>query len=330
MATQRNDFPGSDRRVTERSQVGGKEGLPAKDDRAKLIRALEASKEEVELQAISMRDAQASLERSLHMYFTLFNLAPVGILRLDEHLVIAEANRAALSKLGPRSRLLGRPFPLLVEESCQLACRHHFDSASYYERTSECEISLKLATDQLLKVRLYSTSLSATGRNSEGYLTALVDITRQQEDEDRIRLSAAKLQDMDSTVKVLINNRDQAAEDVKETVASNKAMLIDPVINRLKNSGLNKEQKVLLDILQESLDQLASGFSHRLTSPAYRLTTRELEVANLIRNGLTTDEMSELLNISVSGVVFHRNKIRSKLGLVGVKQRLAEKLHQLT
>ena len=53
-----------------------------------------------------------------------------------------------------------------------------------------------------------------------------------------------------------------------------------------------------------------------MTSLETRLTPAELEVAQLLRDGKTSDEIAELLNISVPTVSSHRSSIRRKLGLV--------------
>jgi len=45
------------------------------------------------------------------------------------------------------------------------------------------------------------------------------------------------------------------------------------------------------------------------------LTNREIQVAGFIKEGRTTKEIAELLNISESAINIHRFNIRRKLGL---------------
>jgi DNA-binding CsgD family transcriptional regulator len=54
---------------------------------------------------------------------------------------------------------------------------------------------------------------------------------------------------------------------------------------------------------------------HSIKSTHNYLTGKEFEVANLIKEGKTTNEISELLNIAKSSVDTHRFHIRKKLGL---------------
>src|SRR5262245_39779119 len=51
--------------------------------------------------------------------------------------------------------------------------------------------------------------------------------------------------------------------------------------------------------------------------PARGLTARELEVLDLLRDGLTNREIAERLGISLAGAKFHVSEIISKLGVSG-------------
>jgi DNA-binding CsgD family transcriptional regulator len=58
------------------------------------------------------------------------------------------------------------------------------------------------------------------------------------------------------------------------------------------------------------------------------LTHREVQVASLVKEGKSTKEIAELLNIAIKTVVFHRNSLRNKLGLKNQKANL--QAHLLT
>jgi DNA-binding NarL/FixJ family response regulator len=52
------------------------------------------------------------------------------------------------------------------------------------------------------------------------------------------------------------------------------------------------------------------------------LTSQELRIIAMIRQGMTNDEIAEQLYIAPTTVKTHRRNIRKKLGLAGVKNRL--------
>jgi len=58
-------------------------------------------------------------------------------------------------------------------------------------------------------------------------------------------------------------------------------------------------------------------------SPSAIMTSRELAVCQLIREGLSTKEIAERLAISAKSVQTHRNHIRRKLGLLNQSVNLA-------
>jgi len=59
------------------------------------------------------------------------------------------------------------------------------------------------------------------------------------------------------------------------------------------------------------------------------LTPREIQLAYLIKEGKTTKEISELLNLSVRTIDSHRDRIRKKLGLSNRKINLKSYLLSL-
>jgi DNA-binding CsgD family transcriptional regulator len=59
---------------------------------------------------------------------------------------------------------------------------------------------------------------------------------------------------------------------------------------------------------------MSSGYSH--------FTPTEIQIANLIKNGKTSKEIANMLNIGTATVHSHRNDIRSKLGLSNKKVNL--------
>ncbi|MGA1825533.1 MAG: helix-turn-helix transcriptional regulator [bacterium] len=62
----------------------------------------------------------------------------------------------------------------------------------------------------------------------------------------------------------------------------------------------------------------------------YRLTLREIEICNLIKNGLSSKEISNLLYISLPTAEKHRNNIRKKLGIVKKNINLSSYLQNIS
>ena len=110
--------------------------------------------------------------------------------------------------------------------------------------------------------------------------------------------------------------------DLKEKVVLNIHELVMPYLVKLKKTKLNARQKAFTEILESNLKDIASPFSHTLASKYLGLTPTELQVANLIRQGINTKGIAELLHVSRRTVETHRDGLRKKLGLKGKKANL--------
>lgn len=299
------------------------------DDLINLIQELHARQTELYLENESLHKTHQSLHKSSRLYSCLFNLTPLSILRLDHRLMVLEANGSAVKQFGSEKLLLGKPFLSLVDGTHQLRCRAHFHNAAKLNNWSHCEVDLIIDSGERKNLEIYTAVLLAEHGDLEGYLVALVDNSQLHKDRAEMEETAQKLREVNTTLKVLLQEREVEIGKVKEAIAVNIIRFIQPLLDSLEKSGLRKDQKSVMKALHDNLDKITSGFALKITSAAYGLSHRELEVAHLIRDGLTSDEISEMLNISSSCVLFHRNKIRRKLGLIGKKKRLAEHLAQL-
>lgn len=66
-----------------------------------------------------------------------------------------------------------------------------------------------------------------------------------------------------------------------------------------------------------------TSFRNRLTLTHPHLTQREVQIATLVRLGMPNKEISSHLAVSLSTVEFHRNNLRTKLGLKGNRSNLS-------
>ena len=151
-----------------------------------------------------------------------------------------------------------------------------------------------------------------------------------QRKEQELEEKAQSLQEANTALKVLLTHRDEEKTALENSVQSSVRRLVVPYLKKLRQSGLKAHQSIYTDIISSHLQEITSTFTTRLSSPALGLTSRELEIADLIKQGLSNDEISDLLAISVNAVAFHRKNIRSKLGLKGRKANLRSYLHSLS
>jgi len=150
-----------------------------------------------------------------------------------------------------------------------------------------------------------------------------------REREAALEIQTNKLKEVNTALRVLLKRREEDMTELEENVLSNLKQMVIPHIEKLKKSGLDAEQNAYISILQSSLNDIISPFSHKLSSKYLTLSPREIQVANLVREGKTTKAIADLLNVSPNAIVYHRYHIREKLGLRGKKINLAAHLSSL-
>ena len=177
------------------------------------------------------------------------------------------------------------------------------------------------------------TPLKSNKRNPDSALVIALDITERKQAEDAIRESekqletqAANLEEVNAALKVLLKRREEDEREFEEKVLFNVRELVLPYLEKLKDGELNDNQKTYLDILETNLNDIVSPFSRNLYLRYYNLTPSEMQIAALIRDGKTTKQIANLLNLSTRTVDTHRLRIRTKLGIRNKKSNLRSHL----
>lgn len=139
-----------------------------------------------------------------------------------------------------------------------------------------------------------------------------------------------RLEETNIALRVLLRQRDQDRARTEDTIVHNTGQLIQPYLDRLLQGHLSAKQRTLAEIIDANLKGIVSPFLKRLNALSYLLTPQELAVADMVRHGKTSKEMAEILNLSVSGVDFHRRRLRNKLGLTNSPRNLRTHLLTIT
>ncbi len=98
--------------------------------------------------------------------------------------------------------------------------------------------------------------------------------------------------------------------------------LIQPYLEKLKNSRLDEKQATYLEIVESNLKTILSPFIQGMPVDHLKLTPTEIQVANLIKQGKTSKEIANILHISSRTIDTHRYNIRTKIGLKSKKTNL--------
>jgi DNA-binding NarL/FixJ family response regulator len=139
---------------------------------------------------------------------------------------------------------------------------------------------------------------------------------------DLLTLYSHNIAELKSTLKVMLNLREEDKKMLEENILCNVKQMILPCIEKLKATQLTADQIAYLDMIKSNVNDLISPFSRVLSSEFCNLTPMEIQVVGFVKEGKTSKEIAGLLRVSKACIDFHRNNIRKKLGLNSGKKNL--------
>ncbi len=151
-----------------------------------------------------------------------------------------------------------------------------------------------------------------THENITPIILAQEKLRRQDKELQR---KTEKLEETNIALKVLLDHRQRDREQLEERIVANIRELAMPYLHKLLDSPLPQRQLTLVDIVVHHLEDIISPFLNRLSAINLLLTPQEIEVAAMVRQGKSSQEIADVLGVSVATISFHRKKLRRKLGL---------------
>jgi len=155
------------------------------------------------------------------------------------------------------------------------------------------------------------------------------DITALKLTEESLRESKEALDDQKQSLeeanialKVILKQRDQDRLELEGKILNNVKELVFPYVEKLKYSPLKAREKTLVEIIGSHLEDIISPFLKNFTNARLMLTPQEMQVATLVRDGKTSKEIADLLNVAETTVNFHRKNLRDKFGLKNTQTNL--------
>jgi PAS domain S-box-containing protein len=180
----------------------------------------------------------------------------------------------------------------------------------------------------IIYISLYVRCIRNTDGSVKHVLALLQDITEHKKAEDDLKFSEKtlrarkdELEKKTTTLSGLLQHIEIEKKQIKDNVASNVEGLLLPLLEKMNPEMSNNGRKYLA-LLKKNLKELTASFGYRVLDPGLNLTPREIGICNMIKSGLNSRKISEILKISRKTVDRHRDNIRKKLGISNRKINL--------
>jgi DNA-binding CsgD family transcriptional regulator len=151
-----------------------------------------------------------------------------------------------------------------------------------------------------------------------------------RESREELKEQKQSLEEANIALKVLIKQREKDKLELEKNVLTNVKELVLPYVEKLKEVPLKPRNKTLVEIIENHLNDIISPLLQKFSNAQIILTPQEIKVVALIKDGKTSKEIADILNISETTVNFHRKNMRKKFGLKNRQINLRSYLMSMT
>jgi DNA-binding CsgD family transcriptional regulator len=214
----------------------------------------------------------------------------------------SDADDASKAAEGIRAVIDGRVEEFLYDYPCHSEDGPHW----YYLR------ALRMSGDNPVRVVVSHEEITDLKLTEEALKKSQEELIEQKQ----------SLEETNIAMKVLLKQREEDKLDLEKKVLNNVKDLVLPYVERLKNPRLKAKDRTLVDIIDAHLQDIISPLLQRFTSAKILLTPQEMQVASLVKDGKTSKEIADVLNVSETTINFHRKNLRVKFGLTNQRTNL--------
>jgi len=300
------------------------------------------------------KEAEEALRRSEEKYRVLLENISDGVFQLDPSGHFVFLNRSGRQRSGlTEGNLHTFSFQDMVTAEERKKVRAHFENVmkgkevppfelkyvSRKGRTVYVEVRYRPIFEDRTVVGVVGISRDITDRknaeelilNAKDRLEQMVEArTKELEDKTgQLAFRTRNLEDMNTALNVLLTKIENDKKEIENNIRANLQESLFPHLENLKNSSLSEAQKACITVMEEAVNAIAAPFIKNLRLKHPNLSSKEIQVSSLIKEGRTTKEIATILNVSVKDVEFHRYNIRKKFNLTRKKESLSAYLSQL-
>ncbi len=274
-------------------------------------------------------EAEEALKKSERMLSDIINFLPEPTLAIDREGKVIIWNREMEKMMGVKAEAMlgknnyeyalpfyGKRIPMLID-MIQNPDKKSIKRYAYFKKEknflyAEHTFELKGETRWL-----WCKASPIYDHNNQliGAIESMQDVTDFRNAVTELEHKSLHLEEANTALKVLLEHRKNDRSEIEGKIVGNVKSLMMPYLNKLKTTRLDATQTAYLHILESHLAEIISPFLTNLTIRQANLTPREIQIADLVKEGKTAKEISQMLNIAVHTANNYRKRLRKKFSL---------------
>jgi PAS domain S-box-containing protein len=272
------------------------------------------------------KEAEEALLKSEQKYRAILDRSPNPILIRDNNKIILDANKQAIKFFGySKKELIGQPAYMIwppeeldrvnkAIETADLYGKGHIHNANVLRKDGR-------------KVNVDASGSRFSVGDDVFYVLIFHDTTEHKEMQEQLQKAKTELEstvaertrelmEANTALKVLLSHQNQEKAENEQKLTTNLRNQILPYLHELKKEKISADKRrAYLQLIEKNLQSVMSEFVTHLQSTTSKLTPKEIQVANLVKEGMSTKEIAQFLNVSRKTVDIFRHNIRKKLSL---------------
>lgn len=149
-----------------------------------------------------------------------------------------------------------------------------------------------------------------------------------QEINKQLMLERTALQEANTALRAVLAKIEDEKQSIYKDMQVNVERALMPALHALALE-LPRDKRKYIDILKNNLEEITSPFMRKLSGNHHALTQTEINICNMIRNGMRTKEIAQLRGVSVATINRHREHIRKKLKITNCEVNLETLLQSI-
>ena len=284
------------------------------------------------LDITEQKKMEAALKASELKYRNIFENAMEGIFQTGMNGEILSANPSFAHLFGYRSSqeimraVKDIRYEIYADERQRNELRRLLDKQGFVRNF---EVLCRRKDGQRIWISINIRAVKDNNNRILFYEGTLVDITERKMIQDDLENKSRSLEETNAALRVLLKQREEDKTDLEEKVLHNIKELVLPYVDKLRAGQQNKDT-VIVDIVESNLNEILSPFIKSMASKYANFTPKEIQIADLMKKGKTTKEISTILNLSPRTIDIDRYNIRRKLNINKKKVNLQSYLLSLT